>query len=137
MSDKENGSCYSLVYFIPGTTYGKVVGFTTAEEGQQYVSGYEFIKFESARINNKYGPGRNNVPAAATLWNAWLDGPVAAFVQQYGTRRVPRDIRWAVNDVEKNTGRLLTSFGDDEGAAENFNPLFHLEACGEMHIRLA
>ena len=122
MSVLETHNPYTLVYVIPGTTYGKIVRFPTKDASVGYHSGYMLIKSESSNINCNYGPGRNNESEADKLWNAWLDGPVATFIKDYGTGLVPKDIRWAVNDVEKHTGRSLTSFGQDEGAMENYVP---------------
>ena len=96
--------------------------FPTKDASVGYINGYMLIKSESSNINCNYGPVRNNEPEAEKLWNAWLDGPVATFIKDYGTRLVPKDIRWAVNAVERATGRSLTSFGQDEEAMENYVP---------------
>lgn len=120
-----DGDSRVLTYKMPGSTYEKVTRFENTNAVSDYICGYEGIKKGSAEINSAYGVGKNNEPGAVVLWNKWLDGPVADFIAKYGTAKVPADIRWAVNDVEVNLGKMQTCFGPDEGSTGRYDPYLH------------
>ena len=93
--------------------------FATHDERDVYQAGNSRIKDEIAAINYSHRDGCiTKEEHAGKMKEEWCP-LVYSFIDTYGKLMVSEDIRWALNDVEKNVGLPTTSWDGHELVTED------------------
>ena len=112
-TDEEARLLYEATY-TNGRKYWKIITFPNINEMYTFVAECRQIKQEMDDIHFGLENQQMNVIDQAPF-QTWLQH-CNIFIQNWGTSKIPEDIRLAIQDVQQNLNLPVTDFGDDTGA---------------------